>query len=534
MLGGVKAQSVHLQRAIERSSSDASLRNDLAVTLCVLGQHDEAFAEIKRALELQPKVPAIYVNAAVIAGYLFGAEGTLFWTEAALALDPTHVGAMLLHARSLARLGMCDEAVTLSSTAVSLEPKNGQAHCFLGLSLAGARRYEEALKAFRNAESLSSDGDIVVYKARALLEMGMQNQAIADLGAVLSREPHLVSAIYTRAFASDFQLCDEDITAMEQALKSESLSFDDRVHLEFAIGRSYLSKNDLPIAFVHLNLANKLKRSSMRYDVTTDESMIEYLIHRYSRTTMSAWAGRGCKSDTPIFVIGMPRSGTSLVEQILASHPVVFGAGELSFVASIVRQLGANSFELLRELGEGYVERASAFAPSATRIVDKMPLNFFHAGLIHLMLPRARIIHCRREPVDTCLSAYVTLFEEHLEFTYDPGELSRFYRVYARLMAHWRSVLPPEQFFEIDYEKLTTDPENETRRLIDFCGLPWDDRCLLFYATDRPVRTASLAQVRRPMYTSSVGRGQRCVPYVPLHLELLRPIDDRLDDDHRV
>ncbi len=465
-------------------------------------------------------IPAIYVNAAVIAGYLFGAEGTLFWTEAALALDPKHVPAMLLHARSLARLGMCDEAVTLSRTAVSLEPKNGQAHCFLGISLAGAQHYDEALKVFQHAESLSSDGDIVVYKARALLELGMQNKAIADLETVLSREPQLVSAMYARAFASDFQLDDEHIAAMERALQStQLLSFDDRVRLEFAIGRSHLSKSDLPVAFTHLNLANKLKRTSMRYDVTTDESLVEDLIHRYSPATMSAWGDSGCKSDVPVFVIGMPRSGTSLVEQILSSHPLVFGAGELSFVASIAQRLGANSFEQLREMGERYVERASAFASSATRIVDKMPLNFFHAGLIHLMLPRARIIHCRRDPVDTCLSAYVTLFEEHLEFTYDPDELSRFYRAYARLMAHWRTVLPPEQFLEIEYEKLTIDPESETRRLIDFCGLPWEDRCLLFHATDRPVRTASLTQVRRPMYTSSIGRWQRCLPYVPVHLE---------------
>jgi tetratricopeptide (TPR) repeat protein len=516
----VEAQCERLRKAVARSSDDAFLRNDLAVTLCVLGEHNEAFAEIKKAVELRPKNPAIYVNAAVIAGYLFGAEGTLFWTEAALAIDPTHVGAMLLHARSLARLGMCDEAVTLSGIAVSLEPKNGQAHSFLGLSLAAARRYDEALMAFEHAESLSSDGDIAVYKARALLEMGMQNKAIADLEAVLSREPHLVSAMYTRAFASDFQLDDEHIAAMERALQStQSLSFEDRVRLEFALGRSYLSKSDLPIAFVHLNLANKLKRSSIRYDVTTDESIVEDLIQRYSATTMSDWGGNACKSDIPIFVIGMPRSGTSLVEQILASHPLVFGAGELGFVASIAQRFGANGFEQLREMGERYVERASALASSATRIVDKMPLNFFHAGLIHLMLPRARIIHCRRDPVDTCLSAYVTLFEEHLEFTYDPDELSRFYRAYARLMAHWRTVLPPEQFLEIEYEKLTTEPENATRRLIDFCRLPWDDRCLLFYATDRPVRTASLTQVRRPMYTSSVGRGQEWLPYVPLDLE---------------
>jgi hypothetical protein len=212
----------------------------------------------------------------------------------------------------------------------------------------------------------------------------------------------------------------------------------------------------------------------------------------------------------------MPRSGTTLVEQILASHRKVHGAGEigdLGTVARMVRMDGgypdymrAIGPERLRELGSRYVERLRAYSPAAERIVNKMPSNFFYVGLIHLALPNARIVHTRRNPMDTCVSCFTKLFASTLSYSYELGELGRYYRRYDQLMAHWRRVLPADAMLEVPYEGLVEDFEPWARRIVDYCGLEWDDACLAFYETKRPVRTVSASQVRRPIYKSSIGR----------------------------
>lgn len=508
------------ERAVERAPDDPVVRNDFAVVLCFLGEYEAAFAQINRAVELRADLTAAYVNGAVIAGYLRGCEAALPWLDEALRLQPDNVQAMLLRAQTLAKLGRAPEALALAERAVSLDPREGQAHETLAISLQAARRYDEALAAFERAQSLSKRGEIGVRKATLLLQRGKKPEALAELDRVLSLQPNLAMGWFTRAFATDFKLEDRDLAQMERVLQSaHGLSFDDRVQLEFAIGRAYFANGNLPIAFARLGRANAMKRSSMRYDVAEHERYVEHLIERYSPDVFERSRNAGADSMLPIFVVGMPRSGTSLVEQILASHPKVFGAGEISYVAAIAQDVPLPEPARLRELGRGYVEKLSAFAPDAKRIVDKMPLNFFHAGLIHLILPRARIVHCRREPMDTGLSCYLTLFDEHMEFSYDQSDIARFYRAYARLMAHWRSVLPPESFIEVDYETLIDDLKSQVSRLLEFCGLPWDDRCLAFHAAERTVHTASTNQVRRPLYRTSVGRWRECLPYLQVLAE---------------
>jgi len=231
-----------------------------------------------------------------------------------------------------------------------------------------------------------------------------------------------------------------------------------------------------------------------------------------------------------------------LVEQILASHPMVFGAGELSELADIVARLGgagrtfadfpenvrALSESDLRELGARYLERVGVLAPAAARITDKMPGNFRFAGLIHLILPHARIIHTRRDPVDTCLSCFSLLFSGDQPHTYDLGELGRYYRAYAALMEHWRSVLPPGVTLEVQYEEVVADFERQARRIVAHCGLEWDEACLEFHQTERPVRTASMVQVRQPVYKTSIGRWR---PYKDRLAPLLAALAVEATDD---
>jgi hypothetical protein len=231
-------------------------------------------------------------------------------------------------------------------------------------------------------------------------------------------------------------------------------------------------------------------------------------------------SGAGEPSRMPIFVIGMPRSGTTLIEQIIASHPLVHGAGELqTFNDVILTVRGPDGNPLrypdfmpaldaaaLRQIGARYVADVRKLAPSGERVTDKMPSNYYFAGFIHLALPNAKIIHSIRNPVDTCISCFSKLFTAEQNHTYDLAELGRYYKRYETLMSHWRRVLPAKTILDIRYEDVVADLEKQARRIIDYCGLPWDDRCLSFHETDRPVRTASATQVRQPIYKSAVGR----------------------------
>ena len=248
----------------------------------------------------------------------------------------------------------------------------------------------------------------------------------------------------------------------------------------------------------------------------------------FTPAVMDRFKGAGVASQRPIFVIGMPRSGTTLIEQILASHPDVYGAGELQALNQAVTRAGSFPYDLanwsvsnLAQVAGDYLEQINRLAPNALRVIDKLPGNFLYAGLIPLLLPGARIIHCRRDPVDTCLSCYSKSFAGEQLFAYQLDELGQFYRDYQMLMAQLRQILPPDQFIEVDYEAVVDDLEGQARRLIDFIDLPWNDACLAFHETRRMIRTASVAQVRQPIYTSSKGRWhQHAAHLAPLLIEL--------------
>ena len=302
---------------------------------------------------------------------------------------------------------------------------------------------------------------------------------------------------------------------METLLADDGMKPLDRMRLEFALGKAWMDVGVGGRAFAHLNSGNRLRRASFSYDVDADVARMDATAAAVGPELMGRHAGAGDPSDLPIFIVGMPRSGTTLIEQILASHPDVHGGGELTQLGAL---LGGAEYpglasrltgERLAQLGRAYSEQIAALAPGRRRVTDKTPANFLHAGLIHLMAPNARIIHCVRDPRDTCLSCYTTLFASGQRFAYDLAELGTYYRGYAALMDHWRARLPPDRFTEVRYEDVVADLEGEARRLVAFCGLEWDDACLDFHTTRRQVRTASANQVRQPLYRRSVGRWER-------------------------
>ncbi len=295
-----------------------------------------------------------------------------------------------------------------------------------------------------------------------------------------------------------------------------SLEVPDQIDLHFALGKAFADICDPQRSFWHLLQGNALKRRQVTYDETSAFERFARIRATFTSQLMWDKQGLGDPSSAPIFIIGMPRSGTTLVEQILASHPKVFGAGELHDLGQLAKRLSgpngacfpeavaAMSFDRLRELGESYVQAVRRLAPEAERITDKMPYNFNYAGLIRLALPNARIIHTRRDLRDTALSCFSLLFPKGQEYAYDLGELGRYCRSCAELMDHWCEVLPETTMLQVQYEEIVDDLEGQARRIVAHCGLEWDPACLAFHKTERPVWTASAAQVRQPIYP--VGR----------------------------
>jgi tetratricopeptide (TPR) repeat protein len=322
---------------------------------------------------------------------------------------------------------------------------------------------------------------------------------------------------------------DPHLVALEALAKDiDRLSEHEKVELHFALGKAYDDLGRAEEAFRHLAAGNAMRRRQIQYDEAMSLGLLRAMAETFTPDAVAAFNGAGNPSDVPVFVIGMPRSGTTLVEQILASHPKAFGAGEPMYLHQLLAQghLGLDFPDSMprlkpddfRRFGDFYVALLKTHAPEAARIVDKLPTNFVTAGLIHLALPNARILHVKRDPLDTCLSCFANLFSQHIDFSYDLGELGRYYRGYAALMDYWHHVLPHGTILDISYEGLVSDLEGEARRIIAHVGLDWDPACLAFYRTERVVHTLSAAQVREPIYTRAVGRAS---PYAA-YLEPLR------------
>jgi tetratricopeptide (TPR) repeat protein len=513
----------HYRQVLALDPNHAMAHNKLGRLRKEKGFAQDAEAHFRRALALKPDYPEAHYNLADTLGAQGKLDDAIAHYRRALALAPDFANAHNNLGTALQQQDKIDEAAAHYRRAIEIKPHDADANYNLANIFRMRGEYETALAHYRRA--LASKPDY----ADAWNNMGVVFAELGDIDA--AREAYAKSveadpkrAAYHRNLAGlkKFQPGDRQLAVMEELLRHPgSVPEPEQADLQFALARAYADLKQHARSFRHLLAGNKLKRAQVSYDEAEAIDYMRRIRTVFDAALLTAKAGGGDPDRVPVFVVGMPRSGTTLIEQIIASHPRAAGVGELMDLDSIVRGLAgadagtlmfpeivaAMSGEQLRDAGARYVAAVRALAATADRIVDKMPWNFHFCGFIHLALPNARIIHARRDAVDTCFSCFSLLFTANgSQYTYDLGELGRFYRCYEALMAHWRAVLPPGLMLEVHYEQVVEELEPQARRIIAHCGLEWDDACLAFHETRRPVRTSSLAQVRQPIYRSSVGR----------------------------
>jgi tetratricopeptide (TPR) repeat protein len=521
-LGRAEAAIAAYERAIALAPDLASAHGNLANLLAAMGRADDAIARFNIALALAPDRSETHNDLGAVLASSDRQADAIAHFERALAISPDFLSARNNLANALCSVERYGEAVDHFRRVVAQRPDAATEHCRLGYSLRMSNRAEEALQSYERTVALAP------ANAEAHHGIGLVAQTLGRLDAsqkALEKAVELApgNPSYHRALAEAkrFEENDPQLATME-ALASRMATLDEeqRAELHFALGKAYADLGRHEIAFRQFIDGNAIKSRLEHYDESAHLTMMRHIQSVFGAELLRRNAGSGDPSDVPVFILGMPRSGSTLVEQILASHARIFGAGELRYLSEATKSFrgrdvsgffpevaASMSAEQLRAFGDGYVRYIRSLAPAADRITDKMPANFRFIGLIRMALPNARIIHTRRNPVDTCLSCFSRLFGKK-SFTSDLGTLARYYKAYATLMAHWRRILPDGAMLEVQYEDVVGDFENQARRIVAYCGLPWDERCLTFYQTARPVRTASVTQVRQPIYRDAIGRSK--------------------------
>jgi tetratricopeptide (TPR) repeat protein len=442
----------------------------------------------------------------------------------------------LSQARRALDLGEPEDARRRCVTILERDPADISALALLGQIELALNHDQAALRCFRDTVKLAPE-NVGALKdlALALSQTGDLAAGVAMLRRALALKPRYLKAHYFLSMMKRYSPGDPDLAALEAlAAAEDSLSEAERVTLGFTLGKALDDIGDYERSFQWLLRANAVKRASMSYGLPGDLEFMDRVAEVFDESLLAQMSGHGHATQRPVLIVGMPRSGTTLVEQIIASHPAAGAGGELadlSHVAASVTLLGDTGAafpEGVRELGEaylahlgaGYDARLERLAPAAVRVTDKNPFNFAYLGIAALIVPHAHVIHCVRDPLDACVSCFSLDFRE-VKFGFDLAELGGFHRGYQRLMEHWRGVLPADWVLEARYEDVVADLEGHARRIIAHCGLPWDDRCLRFQDAAHNVRTASFAQVRRPLSRASVGRWRRYEPWLgPLRAAL--------------
>ena len=563
---------------LERATHlDPKLENawfTLGKALAVLGRRAEADQAFERCFALSPERRMMALAAEHQKEGRLGEAEQLY--RQLLREHPRNVDVMRLLAAIAGRAGRADEAEQLLERAISIAPDLLSAILDLGYLRKEQERFAEALESFDRAIALAPDDPqphflrgatmaraaftheaIAAYgkclelkpthagallgRGHLLKGLGRYNEAVASYDACIQHRPDTGEAYWSLANLKTYRFSDEAVAEMERRVRGSGLTVQSEVNFLFALGKAWEDRGDYERAWAYYQEGNTKQRGEVAYDPVQTETISDRIVAAFSGDFLASCAGTGLADPAPIFILGLPRSGSTLLEQILASHSQVEGTSELPYLVRVatslnrnrvdginypeaVRELGPSHF---RSLGQDYLSYSQLHRRSgAPRFIDKMPNNFPHVGLLSLILPNARIIDARRHPLDACLSCYRQLFAKGQTFTYDLNELGEYYLQYQRMMDHWAAVLPG-RVLTVQYEEVVADFENQVRRLLEFCGLPWEDACLRFYESERPIRTPSSEQVRQPIYNRSVGHWRPYAQHLEELITVIEPIRDR-------
>lgn len=549
--------------------------NAQATLLHEMGRATDARIAEAQVLRLQ-KLPRDLLS---VTNHLY--EGRVLQAEQIarnfLLKNPRHVEGMRLLAEIGTRLGVHDDAEFLLETAILLEPENVQLRIDFIQVLRKRQRFAQSLEQARHLydrdptrpvfqslyaiESMQSgdyqraldlfdeilkilpnDSTTLTSRGHALKTYGKSDEAIASYRAAVKADAGAGDAWSALANLKTYQFSAEELDTLQSIQQNPNLAFMGRVHIAFALGKAFEDGGDYERSFENYALGNGLKSKQTRYTTTQMREQLDAQVKHVTRSTIEGLVGHGAKAPDPIFIVGLPRAGSTLIEQILASHSQVDGTLELPNILSIVHRLrGRNqitdrdlyprilknmSADELRSLGEEYIQATKIHRHGAAFFTDKMPNNFWHLGLIHAILPNAKIIDARRSPLDCCWSGFKQLFAEGQEFTYDLTDIGEYYVAYVEMMAHWDEVLPKGRILRVEHEDVLDDLAGQVRRILDYCELPFETGCLEFYKTDRAIRTASSEQVRKPINKNGVGQWRKFEPYLGPLKRSLGPLID--------
>jgi tetratricopeptide (TPR) repeat protein len=498
-----------LRQHLKMAPTDVAAIRMLAEVAARLGRDDDAVRLLARCLELAPSFHAARHNYALVLNRAERTAEALEQVEILLALDPDNPGYRNQKAVILCRLGDYEPAIAIYGGLLAQYPNHGKIWLSQGHALKTAGRQEQAVQAYRRSIEL---------------------------------EPAFGEAWWSLANLKTVRFDDQDVARMRAQLARADLDAGHRLHFEFALGKALEDRGLYEESFAHYEAGNEQRRSQLLYSAEENTGRMRRSKRVFDADFFASRAGAGADSREPIFVVGLPRSGSTLIEQILSSHSAVEGTMELPEVIAMTRLLRQQtaapqstsyhevlatcSHDELRAMGERYLERTRVQRKTgAPRFIDKMPNNFAHIGLIHLMLPNARIIDARRHPLACCFSGFKQHFARGQNFTYGLDDIGRYYRDYVELMAHFDQVLPG-RVHRVHYESMVEDTEAEVRRLLDYCGLDFEPQCLRFFENDRPVRTASSEQVRQPIYREGIDHWRHFEPWLGPLKAALGPVLD--------
>ncbi|HEY6924881.1 MAG TPA: sulfotransferase [Steroidobacteraceae bacterium] len=502
-----------LRNHLQSYPTDVAALRMLAEVAGRLRRYVDALPLLEKCLELAPSFDAARHNYAVVLNRVGKAAEALPHVEKLLAKEPRNPGYRSLEAAVLVNVGDYSKSIAVYEMVLAEFPQQARLWMSYGHSLRTAGRQADSIAAYRRAISL---------------------------------EPTLGEAWYSLANLKTFRFEDADVAALHAALQNERLSDDDRLHFEFSLGKALEDAQQYESSFVHYSRGNSLRARAHFYSAAENSTYVQRAQALFTREFFAARAGSGVPAPDPIFIVGLPRAGSTLLEQILASHSQVEGTMELPDIPQIAREiagterddpetgflpaLAALSAAQLRALGERYLDGTRVFRKAgAPFFIDKMPNNCLYVGLIHLILPNARIIDARRHPMGCCFSCFKQHFARGQNFTYGLEDVGSYYRDYVRLMAHFDAVLPG-RVYRVFYERMIEDTEAEVRRLLAHCSLPFEAGCMAFYNNERAVRTASSEQVRRPIFREGMDHWRHYEQWLNPLQAALGPVLDAYPD----